>query len=557
MVLLTAFIFAVIFVCCGCGGSALNKTNEALLKIQKEEAEKSPIGFSINEISYDETRDKLKVVLGSSTDFDTVFETINKYVKDQEIGSMLFLTDPSNTSQTYLEKYEKNIAGLQFKKAKCIGLDSGLVSAGNHEWTNLIPKTDSIQMMGSSDVTKYKGDALDKIAGIKHLVMNQEPSQYINGMKNLKGVETVTLGDYAIYKTTTKEQLLDNDGSDASSVQLPDGVTDNLENNGSNTTNNGSSTTNNGSSSTNTGGNSTNMDDLINNNNNSGNSGSTSNNSGSGSTDNSATNSTDSSSGDKDSKDKEDEDVPPVGLSFTTYQVDNMTALNDLSGVKKVLIYPDGVYKNDSASNLFLYTLQLMKPDVMVNPPNETYSEDNLKKASEMSITGVSDSTKEQILEELMEDKAESIYKKCKKFKKKSGKAVLNGAAFVYKASSPGTSTWSDSKRFYSDGQMVLSELKDYKVKTPKNMNDYKTFVYIYPTYELKGHYTVGTPGYAKTLHVQVFDLENKVAYEPESVDSEEPPQTMRYYIGSIPDKYAGSTDDKEAYKYLKKLKQK
>ena len=49
--------------------------------------------------------------------------------------------------------------------------------------------------------------------------------------------------------------------------------------------------------------------------------------------------------------------------------------------------------------------------------------------------------------------------------------------------------------------------------------------------------------------------MENKIAYEAESVGTAAAPQSFSYFAGSVPDKHSGEVDIDKALNYLKKLK--
>lgn len=53
--------------------------------------------------------------------------------------------------------------------------------------------------------------------------------------------------------------------------------------------------------------------------------------------------------------------------------------------------------------------------------------------------------------------------------------------------------------------------------------DDITTFVYIYPEYELAGYYSGGAKAYATYSMAKIYDLKNKVRYEPIVADTSEP----------------------------------
>ena len=87
----------------------------------------------------------------------------------------------------------------------------------------------------------------------------------------------------------------------------------------------------------------------------------------------------------------------------------------------------------------------------------------------------------------------------------------------------------------------------------PERVHDYKYFVYVYPTYKYFGKYDKGTKAYTETYWVQVFDMQNKIAYKPVKAGSKRPENKIRY-SGAAPAKHAGSVSKKKIYKAIKKL---
>ena len=136
------------------------------------------------------------------------------------------------------------------------------------------------------------------------------------------------------------------------------------------------------------------------------------------------------------------------------------------------------------------------------------------------------------------------------------GEAVLTGKSLIYVAD-PSMDDWSDKKVYSTIGDVKIQEPSKEGIKVPASVGDYQTFVYIYPTYSRTGVYTSGTKAYSQTLHVQVYDMQDKVKYDAETVGTEPAPQSFSYFVGSVPDKHSGEVDLKKAYDYLSKLKTK
>lgn len=250
-----------------------------------------------------------------------------------------------------------------------------------------------------------------------------------------------------------------------------------------------------------------------------------------------------------------DTDTSDVTVSMTYYSTLSSSVRNlaDLNDLKTILLYPDLKYKLDSSGEQLITTLQIVTPNVKINPPEQEYSgESDLKTVSDVSTPNVTTYTKSNLLADLLEEDAKSCYTRGEKFRTKSGKAKLNGKSLVYYAYAlSSTDEWSSSKKFYSSGQVVLTGLD---IDIPTKLDDYDTFIYIYPTFTYAGKYNTGTKGYTQTLYVQVYDLEKKIKYKPVKVGSAKPPSTMHYIKGYMPKKYAGTVSSSYAFSYIEGL---
>ena len=246
--------------------------------------------------------------------------------------------------------------------------------------------------------------------------------------------------------------------------------------------------------------------------------------------------------------------VSPILFSYYSSSDSDLLSFRGMDNLKTLLIYPDTGYTMEADGEKFIKELQLIKPDLQVNPPGEAYTGDNLVAVTEIKTPNIPDDYAATILSQILEEDVEGVYKTCGKFKSKDGAPVLTGKCLIYKAD-PDQDSWSDKKKFSPVGDVLISDPAKKGIAVPERVGDYETFVYIYPTYSRTGVYTSGTKAYSQTLNVQVFDMTNKVVYKSESVGTAAAPQSFSYYAGSVPDKHSGEVDIDKALNYLKKLK--
>ena len=122
--------------------------------------------------------------------------------------------------------------------------------------------------------------------------------------------------------------------------------------------------------------------------------------------------------------------------------------------------------------------------------------------------------------------------------------------------------TWSSSERkkewnkemFYTyNGKILTDELSKAKIGYPGGINDYDTFVYVYPRFTHYGRYDKGTLAYTIKTNVRIYDVKKQTVYESKQIDEKRPAQKFSYF-GSAPEVHFENMDTNKAVKYLKKL---
>ena len=252
-----------------------------------------------------------------------------------------------------------------------------------------------------------------------------------------------------------------------------------------------------------------------------------------------------------------DGDAPafaPVEFTYDEAASRKVEEIANMKSLSTVLIYPDTGYTMDASGEKFIAILPCLKSDLTINPPDEAFTGENLVFASGVETPNVDEAAKEDLLAGFLKGKGKKIYQECSGYQAGAETPVLTGSCLIYKAD-PDTDDWENPAGFTSKGSVLLSEPAKQDIQVPSAINDYSTFVYVYPTYTKTGSYNTGTDAYRQTLHVQVFNMDRQVAYKAETVGTAEAPQKFSFYVGEMPDKKSGEVSMKEAYEYLNTLK--
>jgi len=244
----------------------------------------------------------------------------------------------------------------------------------------------------------------------------------------------------------------------------------------------------------------------------------------------------------------------PIIFNYFNASSTDLLSFKDMKKLTTLLIYPETGYTLGADGERFIKLLQFIRPDLQINAPGEAFDGESLISIGDIKTPNIPDEYGQTMLAELLENEVEDVYKKCSKFESKDADPVLKGKCLIYKAD-PDQEDWSTKRVFSSTGEVLITEPAKDGIKVPTKFGDYKTFVYVYPTYVKTGTYTSGTKAYSQTMNVQVFDLKDKVAYKSVSIKTVDPPQSFSYYAGSVPDKHSGEVDIEEVYNYLKSLK--
>lgn len=488
--ILMAAAFALML--CGCGGDPLEKAYDSLSKAQSDQAgDRSEYVTEPVSVDYDQDNSILQIEMEPGSDVDMVFETLNKDIEGEDVGTIIFrLTGYDNDTAKAIDE---KIGDLSCASMERVGISMYIADADTdaHKWLKVTDKTDKLYLESVptvlydySDKDKKKLGKFVDVREIYHDTMD------FGGLDLLTGTETLSFIPYDTYSVEAK-----------SDDPLANVTEDNPYLNGS---------------------------------------------------DSSGTAETETSEAAE--VEGSDAAFDPVEFTFAEYTASNLESIGMMDSLKTLLIYPDTGYELSTSGQTFIKSLSFMNKDLMVNPPGEAYSEDGLVAVSDIKTPDLTDEQVNAIIEKYLKYEVEGVYKECKKYKDAKGDAVLTGNSLIYEAD-PSESEWSGERKFTTSGNVRVADPAKKGIKVPMNMGDYDTFVYIYPTFTRTGVYTSGTKAYSQTLHVKVYNMKDKVAYEAKTVGTAAAPQSFSYFAGSVPDKHSGEVDIKKAYDYLKKLK--
>lgn len=259
---------------------------------------------------------------------------------------------------------------------------------------------------------------------------------------------------------------------------------------------------------------------------------------------------------DKNGKSVKVKKIQPVFQFESSYgDKDDYNGLVDAKKLKRITIAPlFEKYDCDVNGALDIFAISNVRSDILINDTDKKLSDDsyvninNLNTKNKKLITYRA----KTIVHEFLSDEVKGVYNKAKKFKKKNKKVKIKGKSLVYKVDS-NMGDFRKKRAYHSTGRVVDEDDLGTSFKLPERAGDYKYFVYAYPTYKYYGKYDKGTKAYTETFWVQVFDLDNKIAYKPIKVGSQKPEQKFGY-SGKAPDKHSGTVSIKKIFKVIKNL---
>lgn len=479
----------------GCGEEPLEKAYNDLEKMEEEQSQV--------DVRFDEEKDTLQIGIYDGADLDALFETLDKDLEEAEIGKIYFTTYYS-VSDDQLTKLSEKIGEMPVASIDMLGVNAEIADANGHGWIAAAPKADKLFIPYSTAVSSY---TKEELKGIEKVWTGGEIFDGIGLFPDLK--EFAVDAEMEIEQEDTAEQ-------EKAPQPQPSGSPEEALEKAASQQESGSEEAVSGSEEAS------------------------------------------SSEGSEEAGEESGEETVDATLfDPNSVEASDFMPLKNAEKLERLLIMPtEPAYRFETMGAGYIFGIQNAKPAVMINKPDEAFSEDNMVKAIDVNVDKVNQNAyiKESILNGFLREEVEGCYSKGIKFDKSSKSPAVTGKALVFKAN-PGTDDWASKRKYYSDGELISGVQLDGKLKTPQYSKDYDTFIYVYPVYTRTGIYTSGTKAYTETYMAQVFDLKNKIAYEPQKIGSAAAPQSFSYPAGSPPSKKSGDVSQDKILSFLKKLK--
>ena len=128
---------------------------------------------------YDAEKDQLVIGITGGAELDPIFETLNKDIADQEVGTIIFLLD-GTMGNGYENDLDQKISELSCTSMEKLGLNYPILDAETHNWTGLSAKTDKLYIDSPpsvfetyTDTDKQNLAGFTEVAGISHTISTQ------------------------------------------------------------------------------------------------------------------------------------------------------------------------------------------------------------------------------------------------------------------------------------------------------------------------------------------------------------------------------------------------
>ena len=254
--------------------------------------------------------------------------------------------------------------------------------------------------------------------------------------------------------------------------------------------------------------------------------------------------------------DAEEEAPEPVYFDPDNWRMDCMLPLRGCSKLERLIILPtEASYTTEHHGRSFLFAVAQTRPDILINPPETPLDREALVPITEVTeaYAGEDPEQAKSIVDSFLKYEVGICYEEAVTFPETDEKPAITGKALVYMGT-PNITGYEAERVLHSDGELLTEEELGPSIETPERAGDYQFFVYAYPTYEKVGVYSLGTEAYAETFHVQVFDMTNKIAYKPQLIATQGPPQEFSVAGSTPPARWSGHVDKELVYEAIRKL---
>lgn len=191
LLLLCVLICLTTLFCACAGGTPLGKTAKELEKGKAD---------NTYEYGYNEDTDTLYISINSEKDLEPVFTQLAENVKDQDIGSIFFLTKSLNPERNLMIEYEANISRLECKSMKVLALGSAFQTVNTGSWSALGEKAQLTMMDELPDASNYSPDNRKHLENVKRIWVGSPVLRYVSSYPALEelGIQSETLRNRSI-----------------------------------------------------------------------------------------------------------------------------------------------------------------------------------------------------------------------------------------------------------------------------------------------------------------------------------------------------------------------
>ena len=182
IVLLTMVIALCVVALAGCGktkrsGTALKWAYDDLNKLAKKNEKV--------DVKYIKKLDQLNITIESYGDPNKVFKTLNKDIKNQDVGILYFGGYYSLDAEDKTVVL-KQIGKLQCKSIKVLGLDDMFYEYSERSWMDILPKVDTLYTDKCEYFKNYDAASKQKLATVKKLWLKDTLFDDINVFSGLE-----------------------------------------------------------------------------------------------------------------------------------------------------------------------------------------------------------------------------------------------------------------------------------------------------------------------------------------------------------------------------------
>lgn len=193
----------------GCGSEA---QTESPLKISYKKITKNSDLKRFVRINYDKEKEYLEIGFYSGAKIDKIFNILNKSIKGNAIGTLYFHT-LYDVEDSELEEISESIGKLNPKSVMVFGLSTELVECANHDWTNILAKSDVLYTLSVTEFRNYEGTSKSNLQNVKKLWLYNDAYSGIGYLPNLEEIGIYATVEKSDNRASTQGKVYSSSGS--------------------------------------------------------------------------------------------------------------------------------------------------------------------------------------------------------------------------------------------------------------------------------------------------------------------------------------------------------